>query len=54
VPAQAASGIEFGLAIVFRPVQPFASAYADIIKVQQQTWAALIGASRGTREANRN
>ena len=47
VGAQAASGVEAGLATVFRPAQVFASAYADIIKAQQQTWAAMIGAARG-------
>jgi hypothetical protein len=34
---------------MFRPVQVFASAYIDIIKAQQQTWAALIGAARRPR-----
>jgi hypothetical protein len=52
--AQAASGVEAGIATVFRPAQVFASAYADIIKAQQQTWAALIGAPRDSRESSRN
>jgi hypothetical protein len=51
--AQAASGVEAGIATVFRPAQVFASAYADIIKAQQ-TWAALIGAARDSRESSRN
>jgi hypothetical protein len=34
-------------------MQLFASAYADIIKMQQQTWAALVGATRETREGRK-
>ena len=49
-PAQAASAV----ATVFRPVQMYVSAYADIVKAQQRTWAALIGAVLGTGDSNRN
>ena len=52
--ASTASDVESSVGTMFRPVQAFASAYADIIKAQQQTWAALIGAPRDSRESSRN
>jgi hypothetical protein len=39
---------------LFQPVQVLASAYADAIKAQQQAWAVLIDAARGTRESTRS
>ena len=49
--ASTASKVEYNVGTMFRPVQAFASAYADIIKAQQQTWAALIGAASGHRDS---
>jgi hypothetical protein len=48
------SGLEPGLALMFTPVQVFASMVDSIIKMQQKTWANMIGAaSTGARDANR-
>jgi hypothetical protein len=52
--ASTASDVESSVGMMFRPVQVFASAYADAIKAQQQAWATLIGAARGTRESRRS
>ena len=35
------SGVEAGLALAFMPAQLFASAFENVVKMQQQTWAAL-------------
>ena len=52
-PPAAAPALESGLAMMFRPMQLFASAYADLIKAQQQAWAAMIGAARGSERSSR-
>jgi len=49
-----ASGSEAGVGAIFRPVQVFASAYADAVKAQQQAWSVLLGTARGTRESSRS
>jgi len=44
-----------GLALAFTPVQVFASAFENMIKLQQKTWASMIGATSSTvRDANRH
>ena len=44
-----------GLAMAFTPVQIFASAFENMVKLQQKTWAAMIGAtSSAVRDANRH
>jgi hypothetical protein len=47
-------GLEPGLALMFTPVQFFTSVFDSMIKMQQKTWANMIGAaSTGARDANR-
>jgi hypothetical protein len=38
--------------MMFRPTQLFASTFADLLKAQQQAWAAMVGASRGSDRSN--
>ena len=52
-PTATSTGFEASIETMLRPVQVLASAYTDAIKAQQQAWAALIGATRNTRESNR-
>ena len=53
--SKTASGLESGLALMFTPVQIFASMCENIIKSQQKAWASMIGAaSTGARDANRH
>jgi hypothetical protein len=49
-----ASGLESGFAMMFTPIQVFASVFDNMIKLQQKTWANMIGAaSTGARDVNR-
>jgi len=52
--SKTASGLEPGLAMMFTPVQIFASMFDSMIKLQQKTWANMIGtASTDVRDAHR-
>jgi hypothetical protein len=48
------SVVESGLALTFMPAQLFASAFENVVKVQQQTWAALSGAAGSSQESSKN
>jgi hypothetical protein len=49
-----ASGLESGLAMMFIPVQIFTSVFDNMVKLQQKTWANMVGAANsGARDANR-
>jgi hypothetical protein len=55
VTSKAMSGLEPGLAMAFIPVHIFASMVDNMVKLQQKTWANMIGAaSASTRDANRH
>ncbi|MCA1821008.1 MAG: hypothetical protein LC644_04380 [Pseudonocardia sp.] len=48
------SGLEPGLAMMFTPVQIFASMFDSMIKLQQKIWANMIGApSTDARDAHK-
>jgi hypothetical protein len=48
------SGLESGVAMMFTPVHIFTSVFDNMIKLQQKTWANMIGAaSTGSQDANR-
>jgi hypothetical protein len=49
-----APGLESGVAMMFTPVHIFTSMFDNMIKLQQKTWANMIGAARtGSQDANR-
>jgi hypothetical protein len=47
-------GLESGVAMMFTPVHIFTSVFDNMIKLQQKTWANMIGAaSTGSQDTNR-
>jgi hypothetical protein len=53
--SKTAAVVESGLAMMFTPVQVFASMCDSMIKLQQKAWANMIGAaSTSTRDVNRH
>jgi hypothetical protein len=45
--------VESGVALMLQPAQLAVSVFFDVLKAQQQAWAAMTGAARKVRDPNR-
>jgi hypothetical protein len=45
--------VESGVALMLQPAQLAVSVFLDVLKAQQQAWAALTGAARKVRNPDR-
>ncbi|HWM01291.1 MAG TPA: hypothetical protein VNP92_03025, partial [Actinophytocola sp.] len=53
IPSWPLPGVESGVALMLQPAQLAVSVFFDVLKAQQQAWAAMTGAARKARDPNR-